>query len=351
MSITEQFTTEQKAQLEPYVTNTDRSIFVLTNLPEVIKGALFSRYSRSTLGLRTLLLKEFILSKESEFTSIQAQPRGTGNRETTELAVKHARKFYDRILDGYGNDSIGELGGAHLALEKISMLATKVVEDSRIGGSPLEKSTRYVSFSEKKEGRYAYYRDPRLMDSIHRQKYLDACDHLFETYERLSEPVWAHVRQLMPRGEGTSEGAYERSVKAKGYDLIRGLLPAATQTNMGVFGNGRFFETLIRRMNVNDLTEVREMGRSAFTELSKVIPSFIRRADLSRDREEQRPERYSVGDKFDARITQFDKKTRRVTVSIKALEIAEEKEAVAQYGSSDSGASLGDILGAALKGN
>ena len=238
MSIAEQFTSEQKAQLEPYVTNTDRSIFVLTNLPEVIKGALFSRYSRSTLGLRTLLLKEFILSKESEFTSIQGQPGGTGIRETTELAVERARKFYDRILDGYGDDSIGELGGAHLALENISMLATKVVEDSRIGGSPLEKSTRYVSFSEKKEGRYAYYRDPRLIDSIHKQTYIDACDHLFKTYEQLSEPVWEHVRRLMPREDGTSEGAYERSVKAKGYDLIRGLQPAATQTNMGVFGNG-----------------------------------------------------------------------------------------------------------------
>ncbi|MCB1463989.1 MAG: S1 RNA-binding domain-containing protein, partial [Nitratireductor sp.] len=79
------------------------------------------------------------------------------------------------------------------------------------------------------------------------------------------------------------------------------------------------------------------------------ITAFIRRADLSRDRDEQRPERFSVGQKVDARVTQFDKKTRKVAVSIKALEIAEEKEAVAQYGSTDSGASLGDILGAALK--
>ncbi len=80
------------------------------------------------------------------------------------------------------------------------------------------------------------------------------------------------------------------------------------------------------------------------------LSAFIRRSDLSRDREDQRPERFAVGEKVDARITQFDKKTRRIGLSIKALEIAEEKEAVAQYGSSDSGASLGDILGAALKG-
>jgi len=79
------------------------------------------------------------------------------------------------------------------------------------------------------------------------------------------------------------------------------------------------------------------------------LETTIRRSDLSRDRDEQRPERFTVGQKVDARVTAFDKKTRKLTVSIKALEIAEEKEAVAQYGSTDSGASLGDILGAALK--
>lgn len=79
------------------------------------------------------------------------------------------------------------------------------------------------------------------------------------------------------------------------------------------------------------------------------IETFIKRSDLSRDRDEQRPERFTVGQKVDARVIAFDKKTRKLQVSIKALEIAEEKEAVAQYGSTDSGASLGDILGAALK--
>ena len=163
MSLSESFTPEQKSLLESYVTNTDRSVFVLTNLPEVIKGALFSRYSRSTLGLRTLLLKEFILSDDAEFSSIQGNSGQASNCKGSELAIERARKFYDRILDGYGDDSIGELGGAHLALENVSMLATKVLEDARIGGSPLEKSTRYVSFSDKDFGRYRYYRDPKLM--------------------------------------------------------------------------------------------------------------------------------------------------------------------------------------------
>ena len=144
----EVFTDEEKYILSSYVTNTDRSIFALTNLPEVIKGALFSRYSRSTLGLRTLLLKDFIQKKDSKFSEIQLGGENSKSVKNSKLAIESAQKFYDRILDGYGDDSIGELGGAHLALENISMLATKTLEDSRIGGSPLEKSTRYVSFAE-----------------------------------------------------------------------------------------------------------------------------------------------------------------------------------------------------------
>ena len=132
----EQFTEEQKRLLDHYVTNTTSSVFVLRNLPEVIKGALFSRYSRSSLGLRSLLLKEFIQGEETEFQQI------TGQFEKDDkqlLAIKKAQNFYDRILDGYGDDSIGELGGAHLAIENVSMIAAKEIEDSRIGGSPLDK--------------------------------------------------------------------------------------------------------------------------------------------------------------------------------------------------------------------
>jgi small subunit ribosomal protein S1 len=97
-----------------------------------------------------------------------------------------------------------------------------------------------------------------------------------------------------------------------------------------------------------EVTEVKESGIDVKI-VGTDFTSFIKRSELARDRSEQRPERFAVGQKVDARVTQFDRRTRKVTVSIKALEVAEEKEAIAQYGSSDSGASLGDILGAALK--
>ena len=281
----EVFTPEEKVILSSYVTNTDRSIFALTNLPEVIKGALFSRYSRSTLGLRTLLLRDFIQEKESKFAEIQAGGENPDSAKNAKLAIESAQNFYDRILDGYGDDSIGELGGAHLAMENISILATKTVQDSRIGGSPLEKSTRYVSFAEKisgtsgKQDEFRFYQEPNLTNSVYRDLYLTTCRNLFETYIRFTEPIRAHVRKQLPRDPEISAAAYERSVVARGFDIIRGLLPSSTLTNMGVFGNGRFFETLIAKLRADPFRELNEIGQLSYEELTKVIPSFVRRAD------------------------------------------------------------------------
>ena len=277
----EVFSAEEQDILSPYVTNTSRSVFVLTNLPEVIKGALFSRYSRSKLGLRTLLLKEFIQKKESKFDQIQGGGNHQKSSKNIELAIESAQNFYDRILDGYGDDSIGELGGAHLALENISILATKTVEDARIGGSPLEKSTRYVSFSEKINGEYRFYQEPALIKSIHFDLFMETCRNLFDTYVLFTEPIRNHVRKCLPWDSKISQNAYERSVRARGFDIIRGLLPAATLTNMGVFGNGRFFENLISKLKVDSLLELNVIGQLSFEELNKVIPSFVRRADTN----------------------------------------------------------------------
>jgi len=277
----EVFSAEEQDILSPYVTNTNRSVFVLTNLPEVIKGALFSRYSRSTLGLRKLLLKEFIQKKESKFDQIQGGSNQKKSSKNIELAIDSAQNFYDRILDGYGDDSIGELGGAHLAFENISILATKTVEDARIGGSPLEKSTRYVSFSEKINGEYQFYQEPVLIKSVHCNLFMETCRKMFDTYVHFIEPIRNHVRKCLPWDSKISQNAYERSVRARGFDIIRGLLPAATLTNMGVFGNGRFFETLISKLKVDSLLELNEIGQLSFEELNKVIPSFVRRADTN----------------------------------------------------------------------
>lgn len=279
----EEFNESQLKTIKRYVTNPTSHIFCLQNLPEVIKGALFSRYSRSSLGLRALLLKEFILNEETAFTSISGQPVTDNDieLENQSIAIKKAQNFYDRILDGYGDDSIGELGGAHLAIENVSMIAAKVMEDSRLGGSPLEKSTRYIYFDQKCGGEYLFYREPILMTSAYKDIYIDTCNHLFEVYGKLIPPLTEYMEQKFPRKNDISKVAYTAALRAKVLDCLRGLLPASTLTNMGIYGNGRFFETLLQKLNCNNLSELQEISRISYQELSKVIPSFIRRADIN----------------------------------------------------------------------
>lgn len=271
------FDEKQAKILEPYCTSTERSIFALKNLPEVVKGALFSRYSRSYLGLRELLLKDFIQSDDALFSEIALQSAPNNSVNLQNSAIEKAQSFYDRILDGYGDDSIGELGGAHLALENISMLAAKAVEDKRIGGSPLEKSTRYIYFDRKINGKYPYLREKKLME-LNSELYEKCCDHLFETYSKLSEPLTEHIRKNFPQEEGTADGAYNAALRAKVLDCLRGLLPASTLTNMGLFGNGRFFEGLLASLATEPLNELQEIALCGREELAKVIPSFIRRS-------------------------------------------------------------------------
>ncbi|MBP7074948.1 MAG: FAD-dependent thymidylate synthase [Rhabdochlamydiaceae bacterium] len=277
----EEFSESQLKILNRYVTSTSSNIFALRNLPEVIKGALFSRYSRSILGLRSLLLKEFILNEETAFASIVGVSVSEDNQNVEDqiMSIRKAQNFYDRILDGYGDDSIGELGGAHLALENISMLAAKAVEDCRIGGSPLEKSTRYIYFDQKFDEEYLFYREPILMTSAYRDLYIKTCNHLFETYSKLIAPLTEVMEKKFPKDPATSSIAYAAAVRAKVLDCLRGLLPASALTNMGVYGNGRFFEGLLQKFNCSRLAELEDISKKSILELSKVIPSFIRRAD------------------------------------------------------------------------
>lgn len=279
----EEFSEPQLKIIKKYVTNTSSHIFCLRNLPEVIKGALFSRYSRSSLGLRSLLLKEFILNEETAFSSISGlkEEESDNELEDQSIAIKKAQNFYDRILDGYGDDSIGELGGAHLAIENVSMIAAKAIEDARIGGSPLEKSTRYIYFDQKYEGEYLFFREPILMTSAYRDHYVDTCNHLFEVYGRLIPPLTEQMEKDFPKEHDVSKVAYTAALRAKVLDCLRGLLPASALTNMGVYGNGRFFETLVQKLNCHNLSELQEIARSSHQELSKVMPSFVRRAELS----------------------------------------------------------------------
>lgn len=271
-----EFTFEEQTLLAPFVSNLDKSVFVLTNLPDVVKGALFARYSRTDKSLRRVLLDEFIKAPETGFSEIVGFQQDNGVSQI--VAVKKAEEFYDRVLVGYGDDSVAELGGAHIACEDVSNVATKVLEDSRIGLSPLEKSTRYVYFDQKKDGRYKYYRDSEIMSSEFAEKYVQTCDLLFDTYVSLMEKIKRYEEERHPKDEGVSDRAYASTIRAKTCDVIRGLLPAATISNVGIFGNGRAFEYLITKMYAHQLREMADIASAMQAELSKTIPSFVKRA-------------------------------------------------------------------------
>jgi len=182
------------------------------------------------------------------------------------------------VLVGYGDDSVAELGGANIACEDVSQLAVKALEDSRIGLSPLEKSTRYVRFDDKIDGQYRYYKDPDVMRSEFAELYVKTIEYLFDTYAKLIEPIMKFLMERIKKDETTTDRAYQSAIRAKACDILRGLLPAATSTNVGIFGNGRAFEYLITKMLANPLAEIRDVAKSMHEELSKVIPSFVKRS-------------------------------------------------------------------------
>lgn len=273
----EEFTKEEKELIAPFFTNLNEPVFALINLPEVVKGALFSRYSRSSKSLRRVLLDEFILKPEMGFNEIVGFAKIKGEEQI--IAVKKAEEFYDRVLVGYGDDSVAELGGANLACEHISQIAAKIIEAPRIGISPLEKSTRYVWFNQKIKGDYQYVREPSLINSRFSGLYTETCDLLFVTYSGLIEPMTKFIIEKFPREEGVTERAYNSSVRAKACDILRTLLPASSMTNAGLYGNGRAFEYLLVKMYANPLAEIKLLAAAMHDNLNKVVPSFVKRAN------------------------------------------------------------------------
>src|ERR1051325_4912614 len=189
------FSAEEEKSLAPFFTNLDRPVFGL-KLPQEVAGALFSRYSRSTKNLRRTFLDEFLGDPELALRDLLGpQISATDNS----AALKKARAFYDRVLVGYGDDSVAQLGGAHLACENISNVAANLLEDARIGIAPLEKSTRYVRFDQKDgAGNYLFYREPKITASKYREDYLGLMNLLFETYSRQMEPMLEFVARSLP---------------------------------------------------------------------------------------------------------------------------------------------------------
>ena len=262
-------TADERARVAHYVTDPVGPVFALVNLPEAVKGALFARYSRSANSVRRILLDEFVTTETVP---------GTGAGEPgAEVGSARAREFFQRVLADYGDDSVAQLGGAHVAIEGVSNVLTKVIEWGRLA-SYLEQSTRYVPYTDMVDGRWKYVRPPGIAahpDLLAR--YEAVLDDAFATYARLFDAVLADL--VARDASGADDQALRRALRARALDAVRGLLPAATTANLGVYASGQAWESLIIRLRAHPLAEARDVGDQVLAALRQVIPDFLTRAD------------------------------------------------------------------------
>ena len=273
-----EFSVKEKKILAKHFSNSDKEVFAIITPRQVDRGALMSRYSRTDKSMRRIFLDEFLKNKT----------RG--------------EEFYNRVLLEYGDDSVAELGEAQIAIEGLSNIAVKKIEDRRIGLSYLEKSSRYVVWNKKVNGNYRFYRDPILLKSRFADLYLETCNFSFDVYSKNIDSMINYVREKYPiekysfkdskdgkekpfsklKEEGDIKSAnmiYRGSTKAKSLDILRGLLPASTLTNVGITGNGRAFEYLLTVLGASDLDEEKDLASKIKKELDTTIKSFVRRSD------------------------------------------------------------------------
>ncbi|KKW18746.1 MAG: hypothetical protein A2131_02485 [Candidatus Sungbacteria bacterium GWC2_49_10] len=286
--IPDAYTSEDRRRIQQFFTNLDRSVYALLIPSPELVGALCSRMSRATQDIRAIFLREFIdpflapdpLPGESDDAFAERRTYGNELRYFIEFLEAHpfetlfanprARRFYVQWLAEYGDDSIAQMAGMHLAFSGISQVAIKHIENMRIGIAPIEKSTRYVDYSKKVNGRFLYYTDPSLEDLGLRDEYEAAMDGLFNTYTALIPRLAATLQKKFP-------DIPQKVIEKKAFDTLRGILPMATLSQVSFFGNGQAFEYMMARSLRHTLGEIRWAAEEAYRELSRIGPSFFRR--------------------------------------------------------------------------
>lgn len=255
-----------RARIAPYVSSLTADVFSLSGLPEEVIAVLFAYYSRSRDDLRTNLAR---LLGDAELDV--APEGGDAPRRGLTFASEKARSFHEKWVVGYGHASVAEHAVVHLAIENVSIIASKVIEDLRLG-SFTEKSTRYVVFDQ-----HAFVDLPEL-DAEHGARYRASCERLFATYLDLVPKVIERLRERTPKAETMSDGAYNAALRAQACDLLRGLLPAGARTNIGLTANARALEILLTKMLSHPLEEVRRVARDMHAAAQTVTPTLVKYA-------------------------------------------------------------------------
>jgi thymidylate synthase ThyX len=247
--------------LEPHVTNLDDSIYCLRNLPPEVLAVLFAYVSRSPASFRDNLLK---LLRDEEL----ALQSGTG---WDAMTTERTRKFHEQWVIGYGHGSVAEHADLKYALEDVSIIASKVIEDHRLAGYT-EKSTRYQHFSDDR-----FYFCDEVSTSASGDESRQLVSDLYKLYHSALKPIEQHFRLIMPRGD-QSDRAWTNAIHAATLDVIRYLLPAGTMTALGISINAREAAYAVSRFLSHPLAEIRDIGNRMLEEGVKIAPTLLKYA-------------------------------------------------------------------------
>ena len=250
----------ERDRIAHHVSSLTEDVFSLFGLPEEVIAVLFAYYSRSSGDLRTNLAR--LLADDLDVPDSAAPPR---------LASEKARRFHERWVVGYGHASVAEHAVVHLALENVSIIASKVIEDLRLG-SFTEKSTRYVVFDRQS------FLSPDGLDGDALRDYRASNERLFTTYLDLMPKVIDAIGQSFPKPTDMSEAGYAAAIRGQACDLLRGLLPAGTRTNIGLTANARAVENLLTKMYSHPLGEVRRIAGNVHDAAAHVTPTLLKHA-------------------------------------------------------------------------
>jgi len=289
----EKFTKKEKKILDNFVTNTNKPVFAIFNLPQEVVGAMFSRYSRSKKSVRRLFLDEFWNPSLNVYKK---------DNQKLQKAMDRTKKFYQRVFAEFGDDSVIQMGSIHIAFEFVSQIAAKAIEDQRIGSSYIEKSTRYVNFGSKVNNHYLYMEAPEIKNSKFFKEYIKVNNFAFDSYDKHFKTTLKYLENKYKIDDQIVEDintgkaikysevkdknlkekvfrAYKRALKAKAFDTIRIFLPTTTVTNLGAHFSGQAAENTINKMMSSPHAEVRLLGLLAYKELEKIIPNFLQKID------------------------------------------------------------------------
>jgi thymidylate synthase ThyX len=280
----EKFTKEEKIVLSRFFTNHNKPVFAIFGLPQEVVGAMFSRYSRTAKSVRRVFLDEFW---KSEDLGIQKLGSKNSTREDFEKARERTKNFYRRVFAEYGDDSVIQMGSVHIAFEYVSQIAIKAIEDQRVASAYIEKSTRYVDFSNKVSGRFLFADVFEIKDTPYEKDFLKWNNCAYRSYVKSLPIARKYFRKKFPleeytfvdsvtgesvfykdisdvKGKERARRAYERALRARSFDSIRLFLPLTMVSNLGAHYSGQAVEHTINKMLSSPNQEVLLVGSMAF---------------------------------------------------------------------------------------